>query len=207
MLRAMERAPLRPVPTRPAGPVDPAVAIRHVGRWLPDLDEEAVRALALVEIAGRPRSDLEGDAGAVLARARKALRRSTGPLPGSGWCERAERLISDRIDGALEAPGPTRLEAHLANCPRCVEHDLRLAQAADALLRAFAEAHPTPLRLAAVASPTEEDAAPVAAAANAEAAPPPPAAPVVSRVLLAVAVLLAVLAVAIAVAASLGASL
>ena len=53
---------------------------------------------------------------------------------GSGWCERAERLISDRIDGALAERDAPRLEVHLRNCPRCVEHERRLVQATDALV-------------------------------------------------------------------------
>ena len=56
------------------------------------------------------------------------------PLPGSGWCERAERLISDRLDGALDTRDEARLDVHLRNCPRCVEHERRLVQATDALL-------------------------------------------------------------------------
>ena len=55
-------------------------------------------------------------------------------LPGSGWCERAERLISDRIDGALPERDEPRLDVHLRNCPRCVEHERRLVQATDALV-------------------------------------------------------------------------
>jgi Putative zinc-finger len=143
----MDRAPLRPVPSRPAGPVDPADAAAFVLQRLPALDADAANALARVEIAGHARA--EGDAEA-LARARKQLRRSLVALPSSGWCERAERSMSDRLDGALEPPASTRLEAHLANCPRCVEHDLRLAQAMDLLLRDFALAYPGPPALAAV---------------------------------------------------------
>ena len=151
MLAWMERAPLRPVPRRPDGPVEPSEAIAHVDAALPAADESARAALALVEIAGRSRAEVattRGLAGTevadALARGRKALRRSLYPLPGSGWCERAERLISDRMDGALEPPGPARLDAHLGNCPRCVEHDLRLAQAIDALVAGFIEGHPAP---------------------------------------------------------------
>jgi anti-sigma factor RsiW len=146
----MERAPLRPVPRRPEGPVDSADAIAHVATALPAADEPARAALALVEIAGRPRSQVAAERGLApaevadaLARGRKALRRSMYPLPGSGWCERAERMISDRIDDELEPPGPARLDAHLRNCPRCVEHELRLAQAVDSLVAAFIEAHPS----------------------------------------------------------------
>ena len=145
----MEKATLRPVPLRPPGPVDPTEAAAHVSAALPDLDEAAARALALVEIAGQSRSEvvsaiaLAPEALALaLTRARKALRRTIFPLSASGWCERAERMISDRIDGELRAPGPRRLQVHLENCDRCVEHDRRLAQARDQLVRDFIDAHP-----------------------------------------------------------------
>ena len=149
----MEGAPLRPVPRRPAGPVDPAAASLHVGEQLPGLDDTAATALALVELAGRARADVAAERGvsaeelaAALARGRKALRRSIYPLPGSGWCERAERYISDRIDGELEPPGPARLEVHLKNCSRCVEHERRLDQARDGLVASFEErAAPAPV--------------------------------------------------------------
>ena len=149
MLGHLEKATLRPVPLRPSGPVDPAEAAAHVAAALPALDDHAARALALVEIAGRSRSEV-ADAIALepeplalaLTRARKALRRSIFPLSASGWCERAERLISDRIDGELRAPGPRRLQVHLENCDRCVEHDRRLAQARDQLVRDFIDRHP-----------------------------------------------------------------
>jgi hypothetical protein len=144
MLPAMERAPLRPVPSRPPGPVDPAEAIAYVERALPQLDAGAVAALALVQLAGCSREEAAGraglpldEAGAALARARKELRRARVTLPGSGWCERAERMISDRFDDTLDPPGPERLAAHLRNCPRCVEHERRLAQAIDVLVEEF----------------------------------------------------------------------
>src|SRR3954447_6751708 len=144
MLRAMERAPLRPVPSRPPGPVDPAEALRYVEHALPDLDADAAAALALVQLAGCSRAETAeraglplDDAGAALARARKQLRRARVSLPGSGWCERAELMISDRLDGELEPPGPRRLEVHLRNCGRCVEHERRLAQAIDSMVEDF----------------------------------------------------------------------
>src|SRR4051812_6378855 len=144
MLRSMERAPLRPVPSRPPGPVDPAEALRHVEHALPDLDAEAIAALALVQLAGCSREEAAeragmplDEAGAALARARKELRRSLVSLPGSGWCERAEVMLSDRLDGELEPPGPRRLEVHLRNCGRCVEHERRLAQAIDSMVKDF----------------------------------------------------------------------
>jgi Putative zinc-finger len=149
----MERASLRPVPRRPSGAVEPAEALAHVRSALPDLDEAAAQVLALVELAGRTRPQTSAESGIApaevaeaLARARKALRRATFPLPGSGWCERAERLLSDELDGALEEPGPRRLAAHLANCDRCVEHERRLWQVRDRLVVSFDEARaPVPL--------------------------------------------------------------
>jgi anti-sigma factor RsiW len=76
----------------------------------------------------------EAELSDALARARKELRRSVATLGGSGWCERAERMISDRIDGALADGDTARLDVHLRNCPRCVEHERRLVQATDALV-------------------------------------------------------------------------
>ncbi len=143
----MERAALRPVPQRPSGPVEPEQALAHVEATLPALDPVAQRALALVDLVGRKRpqacveADMaEAELADAVARARKALRRAAFPLPGSGWCERAERLLSDELDGALADPGPRRLAAHLANCDRCVEHERRLWQARDQLVIAFEEA-------------------------------------------------------------------
>jgi hypothetical protein len=145
----MERAPLRPVPARPAGPIDPAAAIREVGAALPALDPLEARAFALVALADRPRAEVAGllaveeDAlGALLAAARKELRQTITPLAGSGWCERAEGLISDRLDAAVSEPDARRLDVHLRNCPRCVEHERRLVQATDALLAGIAPGRP-----------------------------------------------------------------
>ena len=142
----MERAPLRPVPRRPGGPVDPQVAIGVVERALPGLDGRAAEALALVALSGRTRAEGAarlglGDAelASALAAGRKALRRSVAPLAASGWCERAELLISDRLDGALDDRGAARLDVHLRNCERCVEHERRLVQTTDALLATVAE--------------------------------------------------------------------
>ena len=149
----MERARLHPVPQRPSGPVDPAEALAHVGDRLPDLDDVGRRALSLVDLVGRSRPEVCAETGMAapdladaLARARKALRRAAFPLPGSGWCERAERLLSDELDGALDDPGPRRLAVHLANCERCVEHERRLWQARDELVLSFEESHaPAPV--------------------------------------------------------------
>jgi hypothetical protein len=147
----MERAPLRPVPARPAGPVDPAAAIQEAGATLPALTPLETRAFALVALADRPRpqvAELLGidpqEIGALLAAARKELRQTITPLPGSGWCERAEALISDRLDGAMPERDARRLDVHLRNCPRCVEHERRLVQATDALLAGVAPLAPRP---------------------------------------------------------------
>jgi hypothetical protein len=142
----MEGAQLRPVPARPPGPVDPGEAAHHVSETLPGLDEPAARALALAALAGRSREEIAGevggDVGEAIARGRKALRRLLFPLPGSGWCERAERLISDRMDDELMPPGDARLEVHMRNCGRCVEHERRLAQATDSLVAGFMKRDP-----------------------------------------------------------------
>ena len=137
----MEHAPLRPVPARPAGPVDPATAVRELGAWLPTLPPLAAEALALVVLSERPRAEVAGSLGVseeelakLLATARKELRQTVITLGGSGWCERAEGLISDRLDGILAGRDTRRLDVHLRNCPRCVEHERRLVQATDALL-------------------------------------------------------------------------
>jgi hypothetical protein len=144
----MEHAPLRPVPARPAGPLEPATAVRELSAWLPALPPTAVRALALVVLAERPRPEVartlgvsEAELGELLAGARKELRQTVVVLGGSGWCERAEGLISDRLDGALAERDEARLDVHLRNCPRCVEHERRLVQATDALVAGVA---PTP---------------------------------------------------------------
>ena len=226
----MEHAPLRPVPTRPAGPVDPADAVRHVTGLLPGIDERASTALSLVALVGRTRGETaetlgldREEVGSALARARKALRRASFPLPGSGWCERAERLVSDRLDDALEDPGPARLEVHLRNCPRCVEHERRLVQATDAMVAGFA---PTPAPAATAAPPltvvkraappplaVRPFGEPVRPAPARERPPRPEIVPAPSaamalawKALLVLAIIVAVAGVAIAVAVILGAS-
>jgi hypothetical protein len=147
----MEHAPLRPVPTRRSGPADPATAIREVTAALPAMAPVEARALALVALAEQPRADValalgieEAELRTVLARARKELRRTVAVLGGSGWCERAELLISDRIDGVLHDADTGRLDVHLRNCPRCVEHERRLVQATDWLLAGVPGGAPAP---------------------------------------------------------------
>ncbi len=150
--RTVEHAALRPLPSRPSRPADPDLARRYVAARLPALDAPAATALALVELARVDRDQAARELGlspeqmgATLARARKELRRSRHALAGSGWCEKAERLISDRLDGDLATFPAKRLDAHLRNCPRCVEHELRLTQAIDEL----AEGMPAPAKPAA----------------------------------------------------------
>ena len=137
----MARAPLRPVAGQPDRPVSDADAVALVADALPALGEPERTALALIALAGLSRAQVavrlgrdEAALSGALARARKELRRSVAALPGSGWCEHAERLISDRMDGALAPSHATRLDVHLRNCPRCVEHERRLVQATDALV-------------------------------------------------------------------------
>ena len=182
MVGPMERAPLRPVPARPAGPVDPAAAVREVAAALPALEPLEVRALALVALADRPRPEVaellgieEVELGAQLASARKELRQTLSPLSGSGWCERAEGLISDRLDGAIGETNGRRLDVHLRNCPRCVEHERRLVQATDALLAGIAPARPRPAPPSSPTAlvPVDADATPEDEALT-EAAPAPP---------------------------------
>jgi Putative zinc-finger len=148
----VEHAPLRPVPTRAAGPIDPAAAARELATAHPDLSRVEAGALALVALGAVPRADAaialgidEPALAAVLATARKELRRTVTALPGSGWCERAERLISDRLDGPLTDTDARRLDAHLRNCPRCVEHERRLVQATDAWVATLAP-RPAPVQ-------------------------------------------------------------
>src|SRR5215218_3271330 len=179
----MEHAPLRPLPTRPAVSVERADAVRHVAASLPALDEPATTALALVALAGRSRPEaaeatgLRGeDLGAALARARKALRRSMLQLPGSGWCERAERLVSDRLDDALEPPGPARLQVHLRNCSRCVEHERRLVQATNAMVADLMPA-PSPAPAPTAGPPSGPAAAPPLSVVERSAARTPAALP------------------------------
>jgi hypothetical protein len=200
--------------------------VRHVSSSLPGVDERASTALGLVAVVGRSRAEAaqtlgldQEELGAALARARKALRRAAFPLPGSGWCERAERLVSDRLDDALQPPGPARLAVHLRNCPRCVEHERRLVQATDAMVAAFAPAPPPSTAAAPPLTVVKRSAAPPPAvrpfgepvrpapprALRPQPTPGPERAIPWSAVLVA-AVILAVAAVAIAVAAILGAS-
>jgi Putative zinc-finger len=164
----MERAPLRPVPGRPSGPVPDAAAVTLVAAALPALGERDRTALALVALGGTARPAVamrlgvaEEELAESLARARKELRRTLAALPGSGWCERSERLISDRIDGALAERDEARLDVHLRNCPRCVEHERRLVQATDALVAGVAPAPSVPVRAPAAKPAAKQELAKV----------------------------------------------
>ena len=144
----MEHAPLRPIPARPDGPVEPPVAIAHVRERLPELDGTAATALALADLARLARSALSeavalesGEAATTLARARRELRRTLVALPASGWCERAELMVSDRLDDALDPERAPVLEVHLRHCDRCVEHERKLVQAIDELAADFTAEH------------------------------------------------------------------
>jgi hypothetical protein len=204
MLPAMDHAPLRPVPVRPSGPVSDPAAAGHVASFLPGADERDGLALALVALAGHARVEVarrlgvdEPELSAALARARKELRRTVRPLPGSGWCERAERLISDRLDGPLPDRDESRLATHLRNCPRCVEHERRLVQATDALVESLPTT-PSPRYLAAAPDPivlaaTEPDTAEVERVAE-------PQSVVGWYVLIVVALLLAIAAITLVIA-------
>ena len=164
MLARMEGRPLRSVPASLPGPVNPVHALAQVERALPDLVPEARRALALVGLGLRPRAEAAGELGVsepelsrLLAAARKALRRTVAQLPAGGWCERAERLISDRMDGALAPAGEARLDSHLLGCERCATHEQRLVQAHDLLVEAYLETHaPRPALAASATRPAGE---------------------------------------------------
>ncbi len=110
--------PRSPAPSRGAGGCD---------RARRGAAPRAGSAGALRAGAGGPRRPLPVDAARelaveqstlaeALATGRKALRRTLEPLPAGGWCERAERLISDRLDGGLDGarrPPPRRPSARL----------------------------------------------------------------------------------------------
>jgi hypothetical protein len=130
-----------PVITRTPGHVDPTLALATVARTLPGLAAPAQRALALVDLGASSRAEVAAELGVsaeelagMLAAGRKALRRTLGALPADGWCERAELLISDRLDGAISPGGERRLDAHMGACERCAMHEQRLAEARDLVL-------------------------------------------------------------------------
>src|SRR5689334_17822145 len=99
---------------------------------LPELDAVSRRGLALT-LAGVPRAGVASELGLaggelsdVLAKARKALRRTRAQLPSGGRCERAERALSDLLDGATSAMDERFLVVHQARCARCRTHATEL---------------------------------------------------------------------------------
>jgi hypothetical protein len=125
-------------------------AERHVFALLPELSGVQRRALALLELAGADREVAARDTGLdpealgiAAAGARRALRRTRAPLAGGGRCERAEILVSDRLDQPLDGDRPQArherkwLEIHLARCPRCIEHERLLGEARTELRAGF----------------------------------------------------------------------
>jgi hypothetical protein len=115
---------------------------------LPDLDPAAQRAFALVDMGERTRAlaaaelgIADAEVGRLLALARKGLRRTRAALPSDGWCERAEGLISDRLDDALTPRGRARLDAHMNGCERCEAHEHELTRAHDELVESYLAAH------------------------------------------------------------------
>src|SRR5439155_10619687 len=126
-------------------------AERVVFDALPELDAVPRRALALAVLAEVPRAGIASEIGlagtelsAALARARKALRRTRAELGSGGRCERAERALSDRLDGALAPLEERFLDAHLARCARCRMHEGELAAALEELRAGFAAPAETP---------------------------------------------------------------
>jgi anti-sigma factor RsiW len=157
--------------------MDPAPsdrAERHLFAALPELDAVPRRGLALA-LAGVPRAGIASELGlsgaalsAELAAGRKAVRRTRVELGSGGRCERAERALSDRLDGVLSELDARFLDAHLARCSRCRTHEAELNAALDELRAGFAEPEPEP-----EAEPPAVEAAPEPPAV--EAGPEPPA--------------------------------
>ena len=54
-------------------------------------------------------------------------------------CRDAVELISDYLDGALDAPDRARLENHLAGCPHCSEYLAQMRRTLDLLGRIEAD--------------------------------------------------------------------
>src|SRR5204862_1488826 len=124
-------------------------AERVVFDALPELDAVPRRALALAVLAEVPRAGIASEIGlagtelsAALARARKALRRTRAELGSGGRCERAERALSDRLDGAPTALDERFLDSHLARCTRCRTHEEQLSAALEELRAQFTAPEP-----------------------------------------------------------------
>jgi hypothetical protein len=157
--------------------MDPAPsdrAERHLFAALPELDAVPRRGLALA-LAGVPRAGIASELGlsgaalsAELAAGRKAVRRTRVELGSGGRCERAERALSDRLDGVLSELDARFLDAHLARCSRCRTHEAELNAALDQLRAGFAEPEPEP-----EAEPPAVEAVPEPPAVAAGPEPPP----------------------------------
>lgn len=126
-------------------------AERHVFTALPELPAVERRVLALLDLAGADRAAAATETGLedtalrfAAKRARKALRREAAPLSAGARCERAELLLSDRLDAPLRRDDRRWLEIHLSRCPRCAEHETLLAAARLALREAFEAAPSSP---------------------------------------------------------------
>ncbi|TML07186.1 MAG: zf-HC2 domain-containing protein [Actinobacteria bacterium] len=159
----------------------PDRAEQQIFAALPQLDAVPRRGLALA-LAGVPRAGIASELGLSgaalseqLARGRKALRRTRVELASGGRCERAERALSDRLDGVLSDLDGRFLGAHLARCSRCRIHEAELTAALEELEAAFAappaeQPAPTRARLRVVPPAPQLPAAPEPAALGAHAA-------------------------------------
>lgn len=181
-------------------------AERHVFASLPELPAVERRVLALLELTDAGRAAAAADTGLddtalrfAAKRARKALRRGSAPLSAGARCERAELLVSDRLDAPLARQERKWLEIHQARCPRCTEHATLLATAREDLrasftaepppapapppapkpqakLRVVPEPQPEPEHVVDVPRPTADERQPTLAETPAD-APPAPAPP------------------------------
>src|SRR3954453_15774437 len=120
-------------------------AERHVFERVPELGAVERRVLALLELCEFDLPAVAGDVGLAgaelelaVARGRKALRRTVGPLASGARCDRAELLMAG-VPGRAERKW---LDIHLARCPRCEEHLAMLEQALTALRVSFAAQPP-----------------------------------------------------------------
>lgn len=131
----------------PAGQPVPVLrdrAERHVFERVPELPAIERRVLALLDLADAGRAAAAADTGLddtalrfAAKRARKALRRTGAPLAAGARCERAELMLSDRLDAPLRHTDRRWLDIHLARCPRCAEHETLLAAAREDLRATF----------------------------------------------------------------------
>lgn len=115
----------------------------------------AVRALALVEVAGRSPADAAGDLGVrredlsiSLVEGRVALRRAQRAISGGGRCLRARALLSLSLDEGLPDIESRMLRAHLSSCIRCPEHETVLGEELERLYERFRGPAPEEVRRA-----------------------------------------------------------